>query len=154
MEPMPPEDGERSAHPEEPRERAALPRSRFEDLSDLEVPVARPTRVGRPAIVTTAAVVLSVSALMNAIVVIGFRPEGTSLWISAGLAVGQALGALLVVLLVPVGRPYGIAIGVVGVVLGLVVATDGSAGSGLVTMGLNGFVIYALAASGPSFRRG
>ena len=31
---------------------------------------------------------------------------------------------------------------------------DGVTSSGLVTMALNGFVIYALAASGPSFRRG
>jgi hypothetical protein len=38
-------------------------------------------------------------------------------------------------------------------VLGLVSARS-SAANGLVTMALNGFVIYALASSGPAFRRG
>jgi len=40
------------------------------------------------------------------------------------------------------------------VVIGVVIAAQGSAPSGLVTIGLHGFVMYALAASGPSFRRG
>jgi hypothetical protein len=38
-------------------------------------------------------------------------------------------------------------------VLGIVSARTSPA-NGLVTMGLNGFVIYALASSGPAFRRG
>lgn len=142
MEPSPPDQ-------DEPR------RSRFEDLSDItaQVPaLARPGR--RPAIVTTAAVVLFVSALMNGVAAGLLSLEGSSLWVSAGLAVAQLLGALLVALLHPVARPLGIILGVVGVVMGLSVALDGGATSGLITMGLNGFVIYALAASGPSFRRG
>ena len=140
MEPTPPSD--------EPR------RSRFEDLSDIRVPMPRPAERSRPAIVTTAAVVLFVSALMNGIVAALLSPEGSSLWITACLAVAEAVGALLVVLLVPFGRPFGIVLGAIGFVIGLTVAIDGAAASGLVTMGVNGFVIYALAASGPSFRRG
>lgn len=151
MDPSPPRDGDRAERPEEP---TTPPRSRFEDLSDIQVPAARPARPARSAIVTTAAIVLFVSALMNAIAVIGFDPEGTTLLILVALAVGQAIGSLLVVFLVPVGRAFGIVLGVLGIILGLSVAIQGSAGSGLVTMGLNGFVIYALAASGPSFRRG
>jgi hypothetical protein len=41
----------------------------------------------------------------------------------------------------------------VGIVLGLVRATSTPA-SGLVSILLSAFVIYALASSGPSFRRG
>ncbi len=103
---------------------------------------------------TTAAVVLFVSALMNGVAAGLLSLEGSSLWVSAGLAVAQLVGALLVALLLPIGRPLGIVLGVVGVVMGLSVALDGGTSSGLITMGLNGFVIYALAASGPSFRRG
>jgi hypothetical protein len=72
----------------------------------------------------------------------------------AGLAVAQLATALAAVLLVPIGRPIGIVVGVAGIVVGLSVAIDGATTSGLITMGLNGFVVYALAASGPSFRRG
>lgn len=128
--------------------------SRFEDLSDIHVPTPVRGRPSRPAIVTTAAVVLFVSALMNGIVAGAGLVEGSALMLSGGLAVAQALGALLVVLLVPIGRPFGVVLGAIGVVIGLVIAARGSAASGLVTIGLNGFVIYALAASGPSFRRG
>ena len=150
MESPPPE----GRPPEEPRSREEPARSRFEDLSNLEVPVAKAAPPRRPAIVTTASVVLFVSALMNGIVVVAFTPTGASLWLSSALAVCQALGSALVVLLVPVGRPLGIALGLVGMVIGIAVAADGGAASGLVTIGLNGFVVYALAASGPSFHRG
>lgn len=128
--------------------------SRFEDLSDIRVPTPARGRPGRPAIVTMATVVLFVSALMNGIVVGTGLVDGSALWLSAGLAASQILGALLVALLVPIGRPLGIVLGIVGVIIGLAGAARGSAASGLVTIGLNGFVIYALAASGPSFRRG
>lgn len=141
MEPRPPGEDEPS-------------RSRFEDLSDLTVPVAPRGRRSRPAIVTTSAIVLFVSGLMNAIVAVALTPEGTALWLSAGLAISQGVGALLVVLLVPIGRPIGITLGAVGVVVGFAAAADGSVTSGLMTMALSGFVIYALAASGPAFRRG
>ena len=128
--------------------------SRFEDLSDIQVPTPVRGRPSRPAIVTTAAVVLFVSALMNGIVAGTGLVEGSALMLSGGLAAAQALGALLAVLLVPIGRPFGVVLGAIGVVIGLVIAARGSAASGLTTIGLNGFVIYALAASGPSFRRG
>jgi hypothetical protein len=142
MEPSPPGQGE-------PR------RSRFEDLSDVTPPAPMRGRPGRrPAIVTTAAVVLFVSALMNGAAAGLLSLEGSSLWVSAGLAIAQLVGAMLVALLLPIGRPLGIVLGVVGIVMGLSVALAGGATSGLITMGLNGFVVYALAASGPSFRRG
>lgn len=142
MEPKPPSE-------EEPR------RSRFEDLSDIQVPA--PTRgrpAARPAIVTTAAVVLFVSALINGAGAALLSPQGFSLWATAGLAAIQMVSAVSVALLVPAGRPVGIVAGVFGVVVGLSVASEGAAVSGLITMALNGFVVYALAASGPAFRRG
>lgn len=141
MEPTPP------GH-DEPR------RSRFEDLSDIHVPPPAPRHARRPAIVTTAAAVLFVSALMNGIAAALLSPEGATLWLMASLAAAQLATALAAVLLVPIGRPVGIVVGVTGIVVGLSVAIDGATTSGLITMGLNGFVVYALAASGPSFRRG
>lgn len=141
MEPTPPGD-------DAPR------RSRFEDLSDIQAPPPTPRHARRPAIVTTAAAVLFVSALMNGIAAALLSPEGVTLWLMAGLAVVQLATALAAVLLVPIGRPIGIVVGVTGIVVGLSVAIDGATTSGLITMGLNGFVVYALAASGPSFRRG
>lgn len=69
------------------------------------------------------------------------------------LGVVELLGAGLVALLHPFGRPLGIVLGCVGLVLGLLTARSSPA-NGLVTMGLNGFVIYAMAVSGSAFRRG
>ena len=51
------------------------------------------------------------------------------------------------------GRWLGIVLAVVGIGLGIARASSTPA-SGLVTMLLNGFVIHALASSGPAFRRG
>ena len=68
------------------------------------------------------------------------------------LGVFELVATALVAMLHPLGRPIGIALGCVGLVLGLVSARSSPA-NGLVTMGLNGFVIYALASSGPAFRR-
>lgn len=141
MEPTPPEG-------DEPR------RSRFEDLSDIQVPPPTARRdARRPAIVTTAAAVLFVSALMNGIAAALLSPAGATLWLMGCLAVAQLATAAMAVLLVPIGRPVGILVGAIGIAVGLSVAIDGATTSGLITMGLNGFVVYALAASGPSFRR-
>jgi hypothetical protein len=141
--------------PNEPESRPTGP-SRFEDLSEFRDLSSAPTPAAarrRPALVTTATVVFAVSAILNGIVVFAFSPTGGALWVSAVLGAGQALGAVLVFLLVPLGRPFGIALGFAGVVMGVALAT-GDAMSGLVTIGVNGFVIYGLAASGPAFRRG
>jgi hypothetical protein len=62
------------------------------------------------------------------------------------------VAAALVAMLHPLGRPVGIALGCLGLVVGLLSARSSPA-NGLATMALNGFVIYALASSGPSFRR-
>jgi uncharacterized membrane protein HdeD (DUF308 family) len=69
------------------------------------------------------------------------------------LGVAELAGAVLVFALHPLGRPLGIGLGCIGIVLGIVSATSAPA-SGLVTLALNGFVIYALASSGQAFRRG
>jgi hypothetical protein len=110
----------RAMDPETPDER---PRSSFEDLSDIGVPAPMPSRPRRTAIVSMAALVLTVSAVMNAIVVIALSPEGAARAISGVLAVTQGVAAVLAM-------------------------------SGLITVALNGYVIYALASSGPAFRRG
>ena len=69
------------------------------------------------------------------------------------LGIAELIGATLVFLLHPLGRPLGIVLGCVGIVLGIVTGRSSPA-NGLVTIGLNGYVIYAMAVSGSSFRRG
>jgi len=145
--------------PERPRP------SSFEDLSDLEVHTQRDAVATgrRTAIVTTAAVVLFAGALFAILYVVLLAPFASSsatVTISGGtiavlIAYGaaQAVAGVLVVLLVPAGRWVGIVVAVVGIVLGLVRAASTPA-SGLVSILLSAFVIYALASSGPSFRRG
>ena len=145
--------------PERPRP------SSFEDLSDLEVHTQRDAVATgrRTAIVTTAAVVLFAGALFAILYVVLLAPFASSsatVTISGGtiavlIAYGaaQAVAGVLVVLLVPAGRWVGIVVAVVGIVLGLVRAASTPA-SGFVSILLSAFVIYALASSGPSFRRG
>jgi hypothetical protein len=132
-------------------------RSRYEDfdLADLQPGqpgAARPTGHRTP-LLTTAAIVLAVSGLMPILVVIGFRPGGGA---AAALLVWGILclvAAALVFTLQPIGRPLGIAVGCIGVVIGVLSARH-SAVNGLIAIGLTGYVIYACAVSGPSFRRG
>jgi hypothetical protein len=138
-------------------------RSSFEDLSDLDAHVrSNAVATGRrTAILITAVVVLFAGALFAVLYVVLLVPfassSGTSisggaiaLLIAYGIA--QAFAGVLVLLLVPAGRWIGIGVGLVGIVLGLVRATSTPA-SGLVSILLSAFVIYALASSGPSFRR-
>jgi hypothetical protein len=141
-----------SDEPEERPEPAPTGRSHYEDL-DFEVPEAAVAPGTRTPTVTVAAIVLGFSGLLPILAVIGFRPSG-------GLAVGlivlglvELLGAALVFLLHPIGRVLGFVLGGVGIVIGLLTARSSPA-DGLVTMGLNGYVIYAMAVSGSSFRRG
>jgi hypothetical protein len=148
-----------SDEPPEPR------RSSFEDLSDLELH-ARKDAVAtgrRTAILTTAVVVLFAGALFAVLYVVLLVPfasssgtasiSGSAIAVLVAYGVAQALAAVLVLLLIPAGRWLGIVVGIAGVVLGLVRATSTPA-SGLVSILLSAFVIYALASSGPSFRRG
>ena len=139
-------------------------RSSFEDLSDLDIERASTVATGgRTAILITAAVVLfagAVFALLSVALVATFSSTPGTASISGGavvflLAYGavQAITGVLVLLLVPAGRWLGILVGIAGIVLGAVLASSAPA-SGLVSILLSAFVIYALASSGPSFRRG
>ena len=134
--------------PEPPR------RSSFEDY---EIPMPqqasaqRPLR--RPAVLTTAAVVLIVAAAINLLFVVGFRPSAGLAALGVVLGVAQAIGAVLILVRHPAGYAVGIALGVVGVVLGLTRA-GADALSALMTIALSGFVIWAVASNRSSFRRG
>jgi hypothetical protein len=128
-------------------------RSRYEDF-DLSVKPPLPRAVGRRTpTLTVAAVVLGFSGVLPLLTVFLFHVGGTAAVALAVLGVLELTAAALVAMLRPIGRPIGIALGCLGLVLGIVSARTSPA-NGLVTMGLNGFVIYALASSGPAFRRG
>jgi hypothetical protein len=126
-------------------------RSRYEDY-DIETPVSA-TPVGRrtPAL-TLATVVLALSGVLPLLTIVLFQPPRNTAIALGVLGVAEVAGAILVGLLRPIGRPVGIVLGIVGVVLGIVTARS-SAANGLVSIGLSAFVIYALASSGPAFRR-
>jgi hypothetical protein len=139
------------------------PGSRFEDLTNFEVPVDAVATGHRTAILITAAVVLFAGALFAVLYVVLLLPfasseKGSSV---SGALVGfllvygslQAVAGVLVLLLRQSGRWLGIVLAVVGIGLGIARASLTPA-SGLVTILLNAFVIYALASSGPAFRRG
>jgi hypothetical protein len=139
------------------------PGSRFEDLTNFEVPVDAVATGHRTAILITAAVVLFAGALFAVLYVVLLLPfasseKGSS---ASGALVGlllvygslQAVAGVLVLLLRQSGRWLGIVLAVVGIGLGIARASSTPA-SGLVTILLNAFVIYALASSGPAFRRG
>jgi hypothetical protein len=127
-------------------------RSRYEDfdLSDAPPPVVKGRRTPT---LTVAAVVLGVSGVLPLLTIFLFHVEGTAAVALAVLGGLELTGAALVGMLRPIGRPFGILLGCLGLVLGVVSART-SAANGLVTIALNGFVIYALASSGPAFRRG
>ena len=139
------------------------PGSRFEDLTNFEVPVDAVATGHRTAILITATVVLFAGALFAVLYVVLLLPfasseKGSSV---SGALVGfllvygslQAVAGVLVLLLRQSGRWLGIVLAVVGIGLGIARASSTPA-SGLVTILLNAFVIYALASSGPAFRRG
>ena len=139
------------------------PGSRFEDLTNFEVPVDAVATGHRTAILITAAAVLFAGALFAVLYVVLLLPfasseKGSS--VSGALVVFllvygslQAVAGVLVLLLRQSGRWLGIVLAVVGIGLGIARASSTPA-SGLVTILLNAFVIYALASSGPAFRRG
>jgi hypothetical protein len=127
-------------------------RSRYEDY-DLAVPTPQAAPRRRTPTIAVAALVLALSGLLPLITVVAFRPGGRATIGLAVLGVAELVGALLVFALHPFGRPLGIGLGCIGIVLGVVSAASSPA-NGLVTLALNGFVIYALASSGQAFRRG
>ena len=135
-------------HPQDPEPTG---RSRYEDF-DLSTPppVARTRRTPT---LTVAAIVLAVSGVYPLLTVFLVHVGSTASILLGLLGVLELTGATLVLLLHPLGRPMGIALGCLGLVIGLLSARTSPA-NGLVSMCLNGFVIYALASSGPAFRRG
>jgi hypothetical protein len=134
----------------DPSQRLSSGRSRFEDF---EIPVAGPARLtSRSPSVTTAAVVLLVSALLNILAAVVFHPGGGATAFYLALGGVQLVAGVLVLARQPAGRWLGIALGVVGIGVGIAIVS-GNAINGLITILLNGFVIYALAAFGSAFRR-
>jgi len=147
-----------SVDPEQPDPPASSAgRSRYEDFDLAEIQ-AEQQRAPRPPgkrtpTITVAAIVLAVSGLQPLILVIAFRPGGAT-----GIAVGVwgvlcVVTAALVATLQPIGRPLGIIVGAIGVVISVATARS-SPVNGLIGVALTGYVIYACAVSGPSFRRG
>jgi len=157
--PSQPASGEPAGEGDAPPGASDAPGGRsFEDISDVVGPASRAPLPSvatgrRNAVVSTGTAVLFVSALLNLGAAAVFRPSGAALSLTVALGVGQLVAALAAVLLLVVGRWLGVAMGVAGVTLGVVKATDDPV-NGLITIALNGFVIYAMASNGPSFRRG
>jgi len=147
--------------PEEPTGRTDGPdtpdrplgRSHYEDFDLSAAPQPSGASRRRTPTLTVAAIVLGFSGVLPLLTVVLFDVGGSMAIALVVLGVLELLAAAFVGMLHPLGRPIGIALGCVGIVLGLVSARS-SAANGLVTMALNGFVIYALASSGPAFRRG
>ena len=147
------------SEPEEPTEHTEphapdrpLGRSHYEDFDLSASPPPTGASRRRTPTLTVAAIVLGVSGVLKLLTAF-FLPVGGTWAIALGvLGVLELAATALVAMLHPLGRSVGIALGCLGVVVGLLSARSSPA-NGLVTMGLNGFVIYALASSGPSFRR-
>jgi hypothetical protein len=127
-------------------------RSRFEDW---EIPdpdrVAR-VSTGRTPTLVIAAVVLGAAGLIPLLALVAFDVSGTTALLLGAIGVFDLVACALVAMLRPLGRPIGIAAGTVGVLVGLVTAGNNGLNA-LLTIGLNGFVIYAVATSGGAFRR-
>jgi len=126
-------------------------RSRYEDFDLSAMPAAQAPGRRTPTL-TVAAVVLAISGVLPLLTVFVFPVEGGAALALVVLGILRLLGAALVAMLRPIGQPIGIVLGGLGLVLGVISARSSPA-NGLVTLGLNGFVIYALASSGPAFRR-
>jgi hypothetical protein len=143
-----------SDEPLEPPESDPLPtgRSQYEDF-ELPVPGEVQRRRIRTPTLVMAAVVLGVSGVLPVITVVAFHPGGAAAPALLVLGAAELVACVLVARLHPAGRFLGLILGGLGIVIGLVTARTSPA-NGLVTMGLNGFVIYALASSGAVFRRG
>jgi hypothetical protein len=139
----------------DPADPTPRPSNRFEDfdIPDPEAIAKTSATTGRSPTVMTAAGVLLANGLLGIATAVVFKPEGALGPVLVVLGIAQLIASALVFVLHPVGRWLGIVLGVVGFVVGLVAATSSPA-NGLVSLALNGFVIYALASSGPAFRRG
>ena len=141
-----------SEGPREPAEPAPTGRSKYEDF-DLDVEQVPVVKSGRTPTITVAAIVLGVSGALALAAVPLFHIAGAAAVVFVALGAGEVAAAILVLLLRPVGRPFGIAVACAGLIGGLASARSAPANA-LISLGLYGYVIYALASSGPSFRRG
>jgi hypothetical protein len=164
---MDPNEPNNEARPAASDPSAGEPRVSKYERFDIPVPVPAMGPKRRPRVVTTAAVVLLVSALFYGLGVAllkmagssGNKLAGVQLSSSASavlfLALGalQALAGIMVLALRPAGRSLGIVLASVGIVLALLGAASDAVNT-LLSLALNGFVIYALATSRSSFARG
>jgi hypothetical protein len=135
---------------DDPKDPEPTGRSRYEDFDLSTPPPVAPAR--RTPTLTVAGIVLAFSGVYPLITVFLVHVGPTASIALGVLGVLELTGAALVLLLHPLGRPMGIALGCLGLIIGLLSARTSPA-NGLVSMFLNGFVIYALASSGPVFRR-
>jgi hypothetical protein len=142
----------------DPEHRGETPgRSRYEDfdVSELHAEQRRAprSRSSRTPTITVAAIVLAVSGLQPLLLVIAFHPGGATAVAVTVWGVLCIVTAALVFMRRPIGRPLGIVVGCIGVVIAVATARS-SPVNGLIGIALTGYVIYACAVSGPSFRRG
>jgi hypothetical protein len=131
----------------------------------MPVPVPQASRPERSSSITAAAAILVVIGVFVAAVAVVFLPGGDielatntvsdTLAMTAFLVMSTAYIAagVLVYRRHQAGRALGIAIGALGVLFGIV-QLPSSGAAGLPTLAVNGFIIWALASSGASFRRG
>ena len=139
--------------------------SRFERWDEsMPVPAPAPSPMVRSSVVSTAAAILVVIGVFLAAIAIVFVPGGgielgsVDVADSTALAGFLAAAALYVVAGVlvfrrlPAGRTLGVVIGVLGLVFGIL-QLPSSGVAGLPTLGVNAFVIWALASGGSAFRR-
>jgi hypothetical protein len=157
--------GQRPDDPSEKTDDAPPSASRFErwDVS-MPVPVPKASRPERSSSIAAAAAILVVIGVFVAAAAVVVVPGGdielatttvsdsvalTALLVMAG---GYVVAGVLVYRRLPTGRVLGIAIGVLGLLFGIA-QLPSSGAAGLPTLGVNGFIIWALASSGASFRR-
>jgi hypothetical protein len=164
MDPNDPNDRPRPGEPVPEQETPKL--SKYERF-DIPVPIPATGPRRRPPVVTTAAVVLLVSALFYGLGVALLQMAGgsgnklagvqlsssTSAALFLGVGALQAVAGVLVLARRPAGRSLGIVLASVGIVLALLGAGSDAVNT-LLSLLLNGFVIYALATSRSAFVRG
>ena len=138
--------------PAEPAEPAPTGRSKYEDY-DLDVPTPPVVKGARTPTLTVAAIVLGVSGALALGAVPLFHITGAAAVGFVALGAAEVVAAILVALLHPIGRPFGIVMACAGLIGGLASARSAPVNA-LISLALYGYVIYALASSGPSFRRG
>jgi hypothetical protein len=161
-------------HGSRPEDRPVDPDAvrRLERLPDLTSPSSASRDVARRArpttrnnLVTTAGVVLFVVGAFVAVAsVLAIAPSDGLDLLGIELDGGEAAAVFLVIAAIyavtgslvllrwPIARPLGIAVGILALAIGLVQLPSAGV-NGIPTIGVAGFVIYALAVGGSDFRR-